>query len=158
MHFDGVDDYLTCLNIHGEMPKLDDYTVICRRYVTPGENSCTASKDPYSNHKGAFIFELKEGTDIKTYSFKVGTSIDDFAGKESVSWQTKNSYNGLELVSGSNEETNEFRIGWRGPLSNTYLDGYIKYFALYDRTLSENEIQVEVRKLDYKWEKRLKNK
>lgn len=158
LHFDGVDDNLSCLNIYGEIPELDDYTVICRRYVTPGKNSCTASKDPASNHNGAFIFELKEGTDIKTYSFKVGTSIDDFAGKESVSWQTKNSYNGLELVSSSSSDTDDFRIGWRGPISNTFFDGYIKYFALYDRTLSVNEIQAEIRKLEYKWEKRLNNK
>ena len=157
LHFDGVDDYLFDLN-YNKIPLLDDYTVICRRYVTAGKSSCTASKDGYMFHKGAFVFELKEGTDIKTYSFEAGTSIDDFAGKEIVSWQTKNSYNGLEFESGGSSDTDDFMIGKSGESGNVYMDGYIKYFALYDRTLSENEIQVEVRKLDYKWEKRLKNK
>lgn len=156
LHFDGVDDYLFDLN--RKIPKLDEYTVICRRYVTPGTDSCTASKDGYMFHKSAFVFELKEGTDIKTYSFEVGTSIDDFAGKESVSWQTKNSYNGIKLESTNNSDSSSFMVCKSGVNGNIYLNGYIKYFALYDRTLSEGAIQAEIRKLEYKWEKRLKNK
>lgn len=156
LYFDGVDDYL--FDLDRKIPKLDEYTVICKRYVTPGTDSCTASKDGYMYHHGAFVFELKEGTDIKTYSFEVGTSIDDFAGKESVSWQTKNSYNGIKLESSNVSDSSSFMVGKSGKNGNIYLNGYIKYFALYDRTLSEGAIQAEIRKLEYKWEKRLKNK
>lgn len=84
--FDGVDDYGICTGL----PIFDDYTVICRRVLENNTKNVVASKSVVAGN-GAFIFEYGNNA---TYSFSEYTYGLAVNLKDSVSYQTKNSYNG----------------------------------------------------------------
>ena len=141
--FDGVDDYGICNNL----PILTDYTVICRR-VIENDTNVVASKSIVAGN-GAFIFEYANNT---TYSFSEYTSGLNMNLKDSVSYQTKNSYNGSVITVGTANDTDTLTLGIIREKDSRLLKGAIYYFALYDKSLTPEEVEEEKVKLENYWE------
>lgn len=147
--FDGVDDYGICNNL----PILDDYTVICRREIIDKGYYSIASKSTVFG-KGAFIFELIQGRTNHCYSFAADNQINLYNSE--ISWQTKNSYNGSTILVGNGEDTDALTLGTIrvGDESRRFLKGAIYYFALYNKSLTPEEIEIEKERLNEEWLKR----
>ncbi len=146
--FDGVDDYGICTGL----PILDDYTVICRRALENKANNVVASKSVVAGN-GAFIFEYGNNA---TYSFSEYTSGLAVNLKDSVSYQTKNSYNGSTITVGSTDDTDTLTLGIIREGDSRLLKGAIYYFALYNKSLTPEEIETEKERLNEEWLKRSK--
>lgn len=143
--FDGVDDYGICNNL----PILTDYTVICRR-VIESDTNVVASKSIVAGN-GAFIFEYANNA---TYSFSEYTSGLNMNLKDSVSYQTKNSYNGSVITVGTANDTDTLTLGIIREKDSRLLKGAIYYFALYNKSLTPEEIETEKERLNEEWLKR----
>lgn len=143
--FDGVDDYGICNNL----PILTDYTVICRRVIEK-ENKTTVASKSIAILNGAFIFELIDA-DKNTLSFGGSRGVD-IDNNDSVSYQTKNSYNGKLIVVGTASDTDTLTLGIVREKDSRLLKGAIYYFALYDKSLTPKEIEEEKVKLENYWE------
>lgn len=143
--FDGVDDYGICTGL----PILDDYTVVCRR-VIENDTNVVASKSIVAGN-GAFIFEYANNA---TYSFSEYTYGLNMNLKDSVSYQTKNSYNGSVITVGTANDTDTLTLGIVREKDNRLLKGAIYYFALYNKSLTPEEIEVEKERLNDEWLKR----
>lgn len=141
--FDGVDDYGICNNL----PILTDYTVICRR-VIENDTNVVASKSIVAGN-GAFIFEYANNA---TYSFSEYTYGLNMNLKDSVSYQTKNSYNGSVIKVGTANDTDTLTLGIIREKDSRLLKGAIYYFALYDKSLTPEEVEEEKVKLENYWE------
>lgn len=150
--FDGVDDYGICTGL----PILDDYTVICRREIINKDYYSIASKSTVFG-KGAFIFELIQGRTNHCYSFAADNQINLYNSE--ISWQTKNSYNGSTITVGNGEDTDTLTLGIIrvGDESRRFLQGAIYYFALYNKSLTPEEIETEKERLNDEWLKRKTN-
>ena len=147
--FDGVDDYGICTGL----PILDDYTVICRRVLENNTKNVVASKSVAAGN-GVFIFEYGNNA---TYSFSEYTSMGQNINlKDSVSYQTKNSYNGSTITVGNADDTDTLTLGIIREGDSRLLKGAIYYFALYDKSLTPEEIEVEKERLNEEWLKRSK--
>lgn len=146
--FDGVDDYGICVGL----PILDDYTVICRRVLENNVKNVVASKSVVAGN-GAFIFEYGNNA---TYSFSEYTSGLAVNLKDSVSYQTKNSYNGSTITVGNTDDTDTLTLGVIREGDSRLLKGAIYYFALYNKSLTPEEIEVEKERLNEEWLKRSK--
>lgn len=148
--FDGVDDYGICTGL----PILDDYTVICRRVIEGKRSYYVVASKSVTPGKGAFIFEIFD-TKNSTWSFGVQNDVD-INYNDSVSWQTKKSYNGEKnLVVGSGSDTDTLCLGLlREKDRASCLKGAIYYFALYNKSLTPEEIEVEKERLNEEWLKR----
>lgn len=144
--FDGVDDYGICNNL----PILTDYTVICRR-VIENDTNVVASKSIVAGN-GAFIFEYGNNA---TYSFSEYTSGLAVNLEDSVSWQTKNSYNGSTITVGNADDTDTLTLGIIREGDSRLLEGAIYYFALYNKSLTPEEIEEEKTRLNDEWKRRL---
>ena len=143
--FDGVDDYGICNNL----PILTDYTVICRR-VIENDTNVVASKSVVVGN-GAFVFEYGNNA---TYSFSEYTSGLAVNLKDSVSYQTKNSYNGSTITVGNADDTDTLTLGIIREGDSRLLEGAIYYFALYNKSLTPEEIETEKERLNEEWLKR----
>lgn len=146
--FDGVDDYGICTGL----PILDDYTVICRRVLENNTKNVVASKSVVAGN-GAFIFEYGNNA---TYSFSEYTSGLAVNLKDSVSYQTKNSYNGSTITVGNADDTDTLTLGIIRESDSRLLKGAIYYFALYNKSLTPEEIETEKERLNEEWLKRKK--
>lgn len=151
--FDGIDDYGICTGL----PILDDYTVICRRIILtkPYFYYAVASKSKVAN-EGAFVFEIIQDQ-IYNYchSFGANNRIDLHNGE--ISWQTKNSYNGNTINAGDRKDSDHLFIGrLRDTTRGFVLQGVIYYFALYNKSLTPEEIETEKERLNEEWLKRTK--
>lgn len=145
--FDGVDDYGICTGL----PILDDYTVICRRALENNAKNVVASKSIKIGY-GAFIFEYGNNA---TYSFSEYTSMGQNINlKDSVSYQTKNSYNGSTITVGNTDDTDTLTLGILREGDSRLLKGAIYYFALYNKSLTPEEIETEKERLNEEWLKR----
>lgn len=142
--FDGVDDYGICTGL----PILDDYTVICRRVLENNTKNVVASKSVVAGN-GAFIFEYGNNS---TYSFSEYTSGLAVNLKDSVSYQAKNSYNGSVITVGTANDTDTLTLGIIREKDSRLLKGAIYYFALYDKSLTPEEVEEEKVKLENYWE------
>lgn len=143
--FDGVDDYGICTGL----PILDDYTVICRR-VIENDTNVVASKSIVAGN-GAFIFEYANNA---IYSFSEYTYGLNMNLKDSVSYQTKNSYNGSTITVGNADDTDTLTLGIIRERDSRLLKGAIYYFALYNKSLTPEEIETEKERLNEEWLKR----
>lgn len=146
--FDGVDDYGICTGL----PILDDYTVICRRALENNAKNVVASKSVVVGNR-AFIFEYGNNA---TYSFGEYTSGLAVNLKDSVSYQTKNSYNGSTITVGNADDTDTLTLGIIREGDSRLLKGAIYYFALYNKSLTPEEIETEKERLNEEWLKRSK--
>ena len=148
--FDGVDDYGICTGL----PILDDYTVICRREIINKDYSIASKSTVFG--KGAFIFELIQGRTNHCYSFAADNKINLYNSE--ISWQTKNSYNGSTITVGNADDTDTLTLGIirEEDESRRFLKGAIYYFALYNKSLTPEEIETEKERLNEEWLKRSK--
>lgn len=144
--FDGVDDYGICTGL----PIFDDYTVICRRVLENNTKNVVASKSVVAGN-GAFIFEYGNNA---TYSFSEYTYGLAVNLKDSVSYQTKNSYNGSTITVGNADDTDTLTLGIIREGDSRLLKGAIYYFALYNKSLTPEEIETEKERLNEEWLKR----
>lgn len=143
--FDGVDDYGICT----ELPILDDYTVICRRNILnelPGYIACKATR-----FKNSFHFEgrINSSNTIVVYSF--GQYNRKKLEENEVSWMTRTSYNGLPINFGEASDTDQLHLC---KFYNSYAKAAIYYFALYNKSLTPEEIEIEKERLNDEWLKR----
>lgn len=148
--FDGVDDYGICNNL----PILTDYTVICRRVIEGNRSANVVASKSVTTGKGAFIFEIFH-TKNSTWSFGVQNDVD-INYNDSVSWQTKNSYNGSVITVGTANDTDTLTLGIIREGDSRLLKGAIYYFALYNKSLTPEEIETEKERLNEEWLKRSK--
>lgn len=148
--FDGVDDYGICTGL----PIMTDYTVICKRIIETKSTNVVASKSTVFG-KGAFIFEIYDNNKNSTWSFGVQNDVD-INYNDSVSWQTKKSYNGKNVVVGNANDTDKLLLGLLRENDIRRLKGAIYYFALYNKSLTPEEIETEKERLNEEWLKRSK--
>lgn len=157
--FDGVDDYGICVGL----PILDDYTVICRRKIIRIKNSsAVASKRTYSADTGsfgAFVFERVYSHGVKTtISFGKSNDMSEFDSNEVV-YQTKTSYNGTTINSSNRNDTDILCLGANAynislGICQEFSNVAIYYFALYNKSLTPEEIETEKERLNEEWLKR----
>lgn len=158
--FDGVDDYAVCDN----MPIQTDYTVICRREIINTNNSsAVASKRTYPNDIGSFgAFVIKRVTASGSkalYSFGKDNAVASF-NLNQIIYQSKTAYNDRNIIAGDASDTNILSLGANAyNLSlgrcQEFSNVAIYYFALYDKSLTPDEIEQEKIKLNEIWTKRL---
>lgn len=158
--FDGVDDYAVCDN----MPIQTDYTVICRREIINTNNSsAVASKRTYPNDIGsfgAFVIERVTANGSKAlYSFGKDNVVDLFNSNQII-YQGKTAYNDRNIIAGDASDTNILSLGANAHNLNLgrcqeFSNVAIYYFALYDKSLTPDEIEQEKIKLNEIWTKRL---
>ena len=148
--FDGVDDYGICNNL----PILNDYTVICRREIINKESGAMASKRTSSSQwDGAFIFE--RNSQLTSFGQNNYRTIQ----QNNVSYMTTTSYNGDTISRGSLQDTEYLILGAAGfnidlNRAHEFSNCAIYYFALYNKSLTPEEIEVEKERLNEEWLKR----
>lgn len=148
--FDGVDDYGICNNL----PILNDYTVICRREIINKEFGAIASKRTSSSQwDGAFIFE--RNNQLTSFGQNNYRTIQ----QNNVSYMTTTSYNGDTISRGSLQDTEYLVLGADGfnidlNRAHGFSNCAIYYFALYNKSLTPEEIEVEKERLNEEWLKR----
>lgn len=150
--FDGVDDYGICTGL----PILDDYTLICRREwidLSRKSNAAIANKRKVNQVLGGvFNFERLTVSQILTLSF--GNYTDIQLSSSDIVYQTKTSYNGDKVISsGSLTDTDSLFLGCSGN-GIEFANCAIYYFALYDKSLTPEEIETEKERLNEEWLKR----
>lgn len=120
-------------------------------YVEYGikDKNGTGHLSGWSENNGAFIFEYGNNA---TYSFSEYTSGLAVNLKDSVSYQTKNSYNGSVITVGTANDTDTLTLGIIREKDSRLLKGAIYYFALYDKSLTPEEVEEEKVKLENYWE------
>ena len=142
--FDGVDDYGI----------LTDYTVICKREIINKETGSVASKRTSSSQwDGAFIFERNN----QLTSF--GQNNYRTLQQDNVSYMTTTSYNGGTISRGSLQDTEYLILGADGfnidlNRAHGFSNCAIYYFALYNKSLTPEEIETEKERLNEEWLKR----
>ena len=159
--FDGVDDYGICTGL----PLMDDYTVICRRKIIRIKNSsAVASKRTYPGDIGsfgAFVFERVYSHGVKTtISFGKSNDMSKFDSNEVV-YQTKTSYNGTTINSSNSNDSDILCLGANAynislGICQEFSNVAIYYFALYNKSLTPEEIETEKERLNEEWLKRSK--
>lgn len=146
--FDGVDDYGICTGL----PIMDDFTLICKREILNTSPGYVANKG--LGNAGAFHFEssiLTSDSNSTTGVWSYGTGNRVKLEESEVSWMTKNSYNGIELKTGNLSDVNQLYLC---RFSSSYTKAAIYYFALYDKSLTIEEIETEKERLNEEWLKR----
>lgn len=147
--FDGVDDYGICTGL----PILDDYTVICKREIINKENGSVASKRTSSSQwDGAFIFE-RMNSQLTSFGQNNYRTIQ----QNNVSYMTTTSYNGDTISRGSLQDTEYLILGADGfnidlNRAHGFSNCAIYYFALYNKSLTPEEVEEEKVKLENYWE------
>lgn len=148
--FDGVDDYGICTGL----PILDDYTVVCKREIINKETGSVASKRTSSSQwDGAFIFE--RNNQLTSFGQNNYRTIQ----QDSVSYMTATSYNGDTISRGSLQDTEYLILGADGfnidlNRAHGFSNCAIYYFALYNKSLTPEEIETEKERLNEEWLKR----
>lgn len=149
--FDGVDDYGICTGL----PIFDDYTLICRREFT---REAVSSKRDVINNTGAFVSEGLFENKGACYSYGTNNAVT-VDGKDSVTYMTPTSYNGQPITRG-NWKDNDFLLLGASFLQNDkalgFMQGAIYYYALYNKSLTPEEIETEKERLNEEWLKRSK--
>lgn len=124
-----------------EFPILTDYTIIAdRTWFNIRDISCFIGKRNRSgDNLGAFEFEFRAN---KTFSF--GGNNDIIFADNNIVYQTKNSYNGAEIKSGSLDDTDVLIIGAaQRNVNDKAQDPYIGCHGaiiVADRSFTEDEI------------------
>lgn len=149
--FDGVDDYGICTGL----PILDDYTVICKREIINKETGSVASKRTSSSQwDGAFIFE--RNSQLTSFGQNNYRTIQ----QNNASYMTTTSYNGDTISRGSLQDTEYLILGADGfnidlNRAHGFSNCAIYYFALYNKSLTPEEIEEEKTRLNDEWKRRL---
>lgn len=146
--FDGVDDYGMC----NGLPIMDDFTLICKREILNTAPGYVANKG--LGNAGAFHFEssiqtIDSNSTTGVWSYGTGNRVK--LEESEVSWMTKNSYNGIELETGNLSDVNQLYLC---RFSASFTKAAIYYFALYNKSLTPEEIETEKERLNEEWLKR----
>lgn len=147
--FDGVDDYGMCTGL----PIMDDFTLICKREILNTSAPGYVANKGLGN-AGAFHFEssiLTSDSNSTTGVWSYGTGNRVKFEESEVSWMTKNSYNGIELKTGNLSDVDQLYLC---RFSSSYTKAAIYYFALYNKSLTPEEIETEKERLNEEWLKR----
>lgn len=124
---DGVDDNLKNTN----MPVLTDYTWIMKRKRLNDKGSTTLCHKGNGSNSNAFLFEIIEGT-TKTRSFGTDSTV---VFPDLISWQTKNSYNGQTIASGTSVDGNVLHIFMGSNVYPYYTKAVFYKAMLYSKTI-----------------------
>lgn len=124
---DGVDDKLKNTN----MPVLTDYTWIMKRKRLNDKGNTTLCHKGNGSNTTAFLFEIIEGT-TKTRSFGIDSTI---VFPDLISWQTKNSYNGQTIASGTSVDGNVLHIFMGSNVYPYYTKAVFYKAMLYSKTI-----------------------
>lgn len=146
--FDGVDDYGMCTGL----PIMDDFTLICKREILNTSPGYVANKG--LGNAGAFHFESSIQTsdsNSTTGVWSYGTGNRVKLEESEVSWMTKNSYNGIELKTGNLSDVDQLYLC---RFSASYTKAAIYYFALYNKSLTIEEIETGKERPNEEWLKR----
>lgn len=143
--FTQIPDYPNQLCYDGKMyavcygfPILEDYTVMAERtwFENNGNRVFIAKGNIWPNC--AFVFEkINVSLDSETFSFSKSTRIDDLRSKSGVTYQTKQSYNGVPIAVGDSSDGDVLLIG--GQKSGEYIGCHGK-IIIADRSFTEEEI------------------
>lgn len=122
-----IPDYPDQLCYDGKMyavcygfPILEDYTVMAERtwFENNGNRVFITKGNIWPNC--AFVFEkINASLDSETFSFSKSTRIDDLRSKSGVTYQTKQSYNGVPIAVGDSSDGDVLLIG--GQKSGEYI-------------------------------------
>jgi hypothetical protein len=119
-------------------PILTDYTVMAERtwFENNGNRVFITKGNIWPNC--AFVFEkINASLDSETFSFSKSTRIDDLRSKSGVTYQTKQSYNGVPIAVGDSSDGDILLIG--GQKSGEYI-GCHSAIIVADRSFTEEEI------------------
>ena len=134
--FDGIVDYG-----NGNIPMLNDYTIICKRMIRNG-GTVLSNANTVNNNDGAFIFEASQK---RTMSFGEVNYIEYY--NNVISFQTKTKYNNKEIISGNSESFSNLMLGTYA--SDAFHNGtsdVVFYSAyLFNRSLTDQEIKKFIR-------------
>lgn len=140
-----IPDYPDQLCYDGKMyavcygfPILEDYTVMAERtwFENNGNRVFITKGNIWPNC--AFVFEkINVSLDSETFSFSKSTRIDDLRSKSGVTYQTKQSYNGVPIAVGDSSDGDVLLIG--GQKSGEYI-GCHSAIIVADRSFTEEEI------------------
>lgn len=140
-----IPDYPDQLCYDGKMyavcygfPILTDYTVMADRtwFENNGNRVFITKGNIWPNC--AFVFEkINASLDSETFSFSKSTRIDDLRSKSGVTYQTKQSYNGVPIAVGDSSDGDVLLIG--GQKSGEYI-GCHGTIIIADRSFTEEEI------------------
>ena len=150
LQFDGVDDYT---KVSG-LPILDDFTLICHREILQSTNYEVASKAEVWNN-GAFQLEISSVSGGGGRSYGALTGYCNIDVSEQVVYMTPTYYKGNNGTKTFNKGTGiDTEYLWLGKVRDadditTKMN--IKYFLLYNKTLTEEEIQSEIEKAEKKF-------
>lgn len=139
---DGVNDCGICEN----MPIMTDYTIIAKREWF---NLDLSSKQTFISKRtgsslGAFNFEGIAYNKYETNSFGTSTIFHNIY-EGSISFCSKNNYNGIVIKNGTSVDTNTIILGARIK-DSVYWNGAFYSAYLFDRSLTEEEIKAFIRK------------
>lgn len=124
---DGVDDNLKNTN----MPVLTDYTWIMKRKRLNDKSSTALCHKGNGSNSNAFLFEFIEGT-TKVRSFGADSTV---VFPDLISWQTKNSYNGQTIASGTSIDGNALHIFMGSNVYPYYTKAVFHKAMLYSKTI-----------------------
>lgn len=134
---DGVDDYAY---VEG-MPILTDHTIITNRNYFSGIIGCLAAKYPKTAGVGAFKFEIRGGNPIVN-SFGSDTyGLGSYCPMNGISYMTKSTYNGIPINVGNNKDGVNMSIFNLRTNTQQYATVALYSLLLFDRTLSQEEIE-----------------
>lgn len=131
---DGVDDNLKNTN----MPVLTDYTWIMKRKRLNDKSSTTLCHKGNGSNTNAFLFEIIENT-TKVRSFGIDNTV---VFPDLISWQTKNSYNGQTIVSGTSIDGNALHVFMGSNVYPYYTKAVFYKAMLYSKTIDQLSINM----------------
>lgn len=133
---DGVDDNLKNTN----MPVLTDYTWIMKRKRLNDKSNTTLCHKGNGITQSAFLFEYIEGAIKAIRSFGATTSNITFPNL--ISWQTKNSYNGQTIASGTSIDGNALHVFMGSNVYPYYTKAVFYKAMLYSKTIDQLSINM----------------
>lgn len=156
---DGVDDYGLCDNFP-ILTKDKGYTIcVIRQWVNYLKTNSVFLSNGNNNNVGAFKLETHLPNDsvvYRTYSFGRSNTLNEF-DKNMFIYQTANKYNGNAIVTGDANGINELKLfcnesnNWRSSVALYALE-------IYDRDLTDKEIEVVKERMIKRYEEKTGNK
>lgn len=124
------------------LPILTDYTIIADRtwFAEKVDNGVFMSKSLGQN--GAFILEYKHVDKWDTYSYYSHTDIN-IDKDNSIVYQTKNKYNEQTIYPGDKQDTDTLFIGTIRKDDSRSFIGCHGDILLFNRTLTDNELDID---------------
>lgn len=131
---DGVDDYGQCIKGFA-LP--DDYTVAAIRKIFNTDSDSALASKSRTTGQGAFIFDINKG------GYSYGNISSSPYNAPLFSYQTKTSYNGVEISPGSGTDTEDDALCLlkKGVNRGDYLSAALYDLRIYDHSLTTEELQ-----------------